>query len=225
MCLRTPVALDNINNMIKTSNVVNYGLKFLLSRFSDSLSVILDSDMFMVAPWSVREYLRGYHIAGPKQIRGSGKDAIKYLSIHLLAFNFATLPEVNSIDLSHIAATGRPNADCGGKLADYFLVHPQIRIRNVRHTSHIGRGHRNLFTLPPEAVDTYEDSFEVELYEKAFLHYGSGSGWKNGVYAEMIDHAARKTQWVQWLLNETARGSFRIPDHSFVAAVDVWSLG
>ena len=88
--------------------------------------------------------------------------------------------------------------DTSSGLHHFLDASPEVKVRPVLHTSHINRLNDNLECLPREARERYRHYFRVEMYERAFLHYGSASNWKIGLGFEYfnspIDFLPEKTR-------------------------------
>lgn len=86
------------------------------------------------------------------------------------------------------------------------------------HTSHVHQENGNLYVLPERARAKYHDAFRIELYERAFLHYGSASNWKIGMGFEYFnsgeDFLPDKTEFVKWFVDSAIDGSLQVHTHA-----------
>jgi hypothetical protein len=175
---------------------------------------IIDSDMFLVRPFSILEYLGEHNIAAVKQIRKH----VKYLWNGIMFFHLDNLPAIQDMNFMHGEIDGI-NTDVGGFLHYWLKSNPNtIRLQNILHTSHIWSGNHNLDCLPEAIRASYNEDYRFELYEHAILHYGRGSNWdKQG-----IDFHKDKTKLLKKWVNGAISGTITVPDYTYVFALDCW---
>jgi hypothetical protein len=139
----------------------------ILKEHNQDLVLFLDSDMFLVDTFGLKDYLEDKIICGCPQIRGH----VKYIWNGLMFFN---MPKIMSID-SNI------NFNCGhvdGHLTDvggntwYYFVKNKIKFTetDVQYPTHF-----NDIELQNEEV-TKGYNFELHLDGK-FLHYRAATNW------------------------------------------------
>ncbi len=111
---------------IRNSHVVQYSYD-QVGQYHDDILVLIDSDIFLTRPFSAREFLEGYDIAGVMHVRTYGAEQFRYPWIGLVFLRMNTLPEKETIcfncRLSH-----KP-IDAGGYVHYYLQRHPELRIR------------------------------------------------------------------------------------------------
>ena len=157
------------------------------------ISVLLDSDIFLVKPFSFKSYVNTH---GNFQIGGHPRRHARYnetymLPILLIFNNFSNLPDKHTINFKiwH-------GSDTGGGLIDYFKAHPTGNFHffdKRKYDRH----------LTQKKLDDIKSSLDVRLYDflsqklkmenKTFLtsdfyfegegnslfHFGSASNWMN----------------------------------------------
>jgi hypothetical protein len=202
-------------------NIANaHSLSQMLERFikketEDYISVIIDSDMFLVREFSIYEYCKDYELAGLKQIR----DFVKYIWNGLIFINHATIKDIKELSL-YSTRVGTTITDEGGDMYYYFERHPHCKLRNILHTSHITSTNNNLGVLPTNLLEYYDDVYCFELLEGAFLHYGRGSNW-NGMSQS---YHKDKTTFLDTFLDKAHSGELQWSDYAFVFDYDCWTV-
>jgi len=175
--------------------------------------VIIDSDMFLLQEFSIIDYLKGFDIAAVKQRRGDAK----YIWPGLMFINRTTLPDQPSVSFMYGIVAGS-RVDPGGYFHHYFLKHPEVKLRNILHTSHIHSKNNNLSVIPRELRDSYDEEFCLELYEHSFLHYGRSSNWDN---MDATYHI-RKTKFVQSFIDRRLSDAAAIEPYEYVYQYNNW---
>jgi hypothetical protein len=154
---------------IRNANVVQYSLQ-LIGYKHDDIVVLLDSDMFLVKPFSIKNYLAHYGIAGVDQLRGTH---INYIWIGIVFLNMPNLPDRETINFN-CGKIDDVGVDVGGHTHYYLKNHPNVPVKYIGYCS------------VHEAIDNplWSDFVQKDpggdfFLEKAFLHYGSGTNWNN----------------------------------------------
>ena len=172
---------------VRNANAVQYSLN-LMGYAHDDIVMLLDSDLFLVKPFSIREYLEGYGLAGLRQ----GREHIEYLWIGLAFLDMRNLPKKASISFNCGIVDGVP-VDAGG-FTHYYLKHnPEVRMRSIGYfTTDVLRGRcedeaMNCAQLDQwlalEGFDQHQITFlqgarDLEFFgNKEFLHYRGGTNW------------------------------------------------
>jgi hypothetical protein len=149
--------------------------KYIRNDASDNISVIIDSDIFLFAPFSFQDYLSSYDISGIVQQREKrtllAKKNLIYLWNALLVFKNSKTA-FDDLDVSIIPGI----TDVGGQL-HYYLKKHQPKIKWMKHTPDIEETEKVIFK---EALrEKYEANFGMQIIENAFIHYYRGSNWSN----------------------------------------------
>jgi len=180
---------------VRHVNCIQYSLNVLGFEHDDVL-LLIDSDMFLMRPFSITEYMQDKDIAAFMK-RTAGWAV--YLWPGLCFLNMGKLPDKKSLNFN----CGRINnilADSGGWTHFYLMNHQNLRVSRISslfsHQLFLGDTHFNRkadsFTSVPEAVRTtfyldlgftdneirfllqQPDTFEFYL-DLHFLHYRGGS--------------------------------------------------
>jgi hypothetical protein len=192
---------------------LNWSWHAHLRKLRDRIVVVIDSDMFLLKPFSVEQFLGDCHVAAMKARRAH----VKYLWNGICFFNMATLPDPEQINWDH-GLVDNVNTDVGGHIHYYLQRHPQLRVRDIPTTWKIIARHANYFVLPEAIVAEYKDEYGYELYAEAFLHYTRGSNWDG----QSRDHHEAKTRLTEKLIRGCIDGSLVMPDKSYCPEPDRW---
>jgi hypothetical protein len=164
----------------------------------DGIVAIIDSDMFLLKPFSIEKYLDGHDIAGELQGRKNEIIEVRYLSPALVFMNMQTLPNRHTLSFEggHIHDL---DCDVGGHTYYYFKNNPSVK-RLCFGLIHIGawKWHINCQACSNMTCDScsklLHDRFASKAYvqfiqdcpddiefflDDNFLHYRSGSNWNN----------------------------------------------
>ena len=95
---------------------------------------MLDGDMFLVKPFSIRRFMKDYDIAGFPQNRSN---KVCYLFPGLVFLNMASLPNKETMDWSGGYING-DHLDTGGQMHHYLKNNPNIRLFHMNQI-HLGR--------------------------------------------------------------------------------------
>ncbi len=200
---------------------IQYSLEKLGYDF-DGIVAFVDSDMFLIKPFSIEKYLQGYDLAGDLEGRSNERIRIRYLSPNLTFMDMRTLPNKRTISFEGGMVEGLA-CDVGGHTYYYLKSNPGIKSKFFGHI-HMGamkvadgcKKCTNLdcpsclkklqqIGLDEEIIkfvhDIPEDK-DVEFFlDHHFLHYRSGSNW-NGKPAE---YHQRKTRTLSTLISDISK--------------------
>jgi hypothetical protein len=179
----------------------------------DTISVIMDSDMFFVKPFCIAEYLGDNEIAAIKQIRGD----VNYIWNGIVFINHNEIKDINELDFGFDTINGN-TTDVGGNTYYYFKNHPNCKLKNILHTSHIHPKNKNLRVFPPTILENYDFEYCFELIEKSVIHYGRGSNW-DGM---PINYHQNKTIFLDRVLEMSQENSIDWPSFEFVFSYNCW---
>ncbi len=164
---------------VKCANVVQYSLNEIGLKHND-LVAIIDSDMFLVKDFSIREYMKNCDLAGVSQTRPNG---VEYIWNGLAFFDMRTLPNKNLIDFN-CGEVNRTPVDVGGQMHHYLKKTPDARVRFMQQdyvANHASKSETELEHMgfsSPMVRFIKANPPVVELYEHgAFIHYRSGTNW------------------------------------------------
>lgn len=184
---------------VRNCNVVMYSLDHYGFEHDDII-VLLDSDMFLVKPFSIKKFMQNYDVAAVPQ--GRSPD-IRYLWIGLAFLNMRTMPNKTTINFNCGKIDGI-GVDAGGQTHHYIKNNPTARIHdmNLIHLSGFAcsecNAQNNKFvcthnteSLRERNFDTnfirfiqasppagyYHDCYMEFLLDQTFLHYRSATNW------------------------------------------------
>ena len=172
-----------------------------LEKESNTISVIIDSDMFFISDFSIVDFIGDNEIAALPQSRGD----VNYIWNGIVFINHSKVIDIESFDFGYQFINGH-GTDVGGNMYFYFKEHPYCKMRHVIHTSHIKSESNNLDSLPDDILKIYDDSFCFEIIEKCILHYGRGSNWDNMV----ADYHKRKTILLHTFINGCLENKIKV---------------
>jgi hypothetical protein len=184
---------------VRCANVVQYSLNEYGFKHDD-LVMIIDSDMFLIKDFSVRDFLHGFALAGLDQERAG----YHYLWNGLVFMDVTRLAEKETLNFNCGELFGVP-VDVGGNTYYYMRAHPEVKVRYFdeinlidlrcqkcqRESSQDGAGRifrhictHNSQVLERRTFDPITISFiQQNIYNSQFLvnnsffHYRSGTNW------------------------------------------------
>ncbi len=190
---RDPLHRPNIRH----ANCVQYSLD-ILGFDHDGIVFIIDSDMFLIRPFSVSGYMEDKDISA--SMKGS-INGVRYLCPNLCFLYMNKLPDKRSLNFNCGIANGA-SVDSGGWTYYYLIKHPQLKIRKTGEIwsyqlfcPHNIEKHPIDYSASVETrTATYikfgfnekeikfllkrPDTFEIYL-DKHFLHYRAGTNYNN----------------------------------------------
>ena len=206
-CFRIPQSLHTKRGHHSPGHRHMDGIKFALDTVGynyNGIVAILDSDMFLIEPFSITKYLKGYGIAGTREGRSNNIRSVHHLSPLLVFMDMANLPNKHTLSFEGGNVEGL-NCDVGGHTYYYLTNNPTVKIKWFEHL-HIGAFIQHLkckkcnnmscSTCIQELVKrNYKDeiikfihacptdpmsSLDLEFcLGTTFLHYRSGSNWRH----------------------------------------------
>ncbi len=180
---------------VRNANVVQYALQH--SGYNhDGIVAIVDSDMFLVRPFSIQNYLDGYALGGVPQSKDGQHAHIHYLWIGLAFLDMRNLPEKELINFN-CGRIDEVGVDAGGYTHYYLQKYPYTKIREFFsfHTSTvtcakcIRNNNQNLckhngadfqrYGLDDQLIKELQSGLgNVEFFiDGVFFHYRGGSNW------------------------------------------------
>lgn len=194
---------ENYNHpTVRNVNVVQYSLD-ILGFDHDDIVVLLDSDMFLVKKFSVRDFLKGYDLGGRLLGRGSRVACgdILYLWHGLAFLDMRALPNKRSLNFNCGRVENLP-IDAGGHSYYYLKSHPTIRAQYINYyfsdelrcnackQEQLFLCNHNYDDLKMIGFDEYQIQLMQSIHNNpqsgieffhnnTFLHYRCGSNWDN----------------------------------------------
>jgi hypothetical protein len=190
---------------VRTANVIQYSLN-TLGFNHDDIVCIIDSDMFLIKEFSIKNYMENADIAGHKQLRGNGK--ISYVWNGIVFLNMPQLPNKNMLDFNCGQIDGYA-VDTGGYTHHYLKNNPAVKIRyiegpryisdfrfnNYAHTTELLKG-MHFSPALIEFIQTAPSNIEFFL-DYTFVHYRSGSNWDK----KSFEYHEKKTRILNTFIN------------------------
>ena len=181
----------------------------ILKNHSEDPIMFVDSDMFMIREYSVLDSMAGFNITALPQYRGH----VKYYQPNLMFINMKGLPGREQINFNPAFVEGYAT-DIGGSLYPYIKNNPELKIKDLIHTSHIKPENDNMHVLPEKAKLGFNPEFGIEIYESSFLHYGAASNW-NVSFLSPQDFFPTKTRYVFSLIDKCISGEIVMEKNNF----------
>jgi hypothetical protein len=157
---------------------------------------IIDSDMFLIRPFSIEQYMRGYDLAGYPQSRKH----IEYIWNGIVFFDMQTLPDRKTINFNCGPIDGI-GLDVGGQTYRYFQSHPNLRLKFMdgmylkldHQISQREASDPNLYFL----LNKNPNNIEFFL-DYSFFHYRGGGNWDH----KSSDYHDKKTSILNEFINQ-----------------------
>lgn len=194
---------ENYNHpTVRNVNAVQYFLN-TLGFNHDDIVVLLDSDIFLVKPFSIRKFMHGYDMAGAM----SSSKFVRYVW-HVLAFlDMRTLPNRHTLSFNCGRIDGNP-VDGGGYSYYYLRDNPEMKFKHAHHIfsgsvacqtcqsepfsicSHNTELLKNI-GMNDAQIEFIQSAHNVEFHlDHTFMHYRGGTNW-NG---QSDDYHLQKTR-------------------------------
>jgi len=176
---------ENYNNAnARCANVVQYSLD-ILGFNHNGIVMIIDSDMFLIKPFSLNKFMQDCDLYGNIQYRANN---VTYLWNGLVFMDMRTLPNKTTMNFNCGRVNNEP-VDVGGQLHHYLIQNPTIRLKYYSNTHLEDLPHNRTalktmgydkatidFIIETDPHDPYSMEFHAENH---FLHYRAGGNWTN----------------------------------------------
>jgi hypothetical protein len=180
-----PCEKNHKNAMTACYTPINFFIKNYLD--DETISVIIDSDIFMINNFSFEDYIGDYDICGIFQQRNDYKTI--YLWNAFVIINKNINKKKINIDFEPIDGT-----DVGGKTSE---VLGKLNVKWVKHTADIESDESEIFD--DDIKLKYDKSFGCQIIEESFIHYYRGSNWDS-----MGDeYHKNKTNFINYLIEKS----------------------
>lgn len=191
-CIRIPQEVHNRPYMkrlpfedynhpcVRCANVVQYSLD-VLGFYHNDIVMIIDSDMFMIKPFSPRTYLGDHDIAAVEQSRNYDKQwkkstVINYIWNGIILFNMPKLPNRNTMCFNCGIIDNTP-VDAGGYMHYYFKNNPSVTVKHIN-----GSHYSENLSFPSFPLNILNSKYvtNIELFlDDHIIHYRGGGNWDN----------------------------------------------
>lgn len=134
--IHTPDYLDHSDPSTVVGRIVTWSVQDIaLKRFNDSVIMLLEGDIFPVAPFAPLDFLSGFSIAGTQQGRRHATTGflLRYLWVGLLLVDLKDLPNKHLLQMD-VAVVGDVGGDTASAMHHFFAASPQVRVRRVLYT-------------------------------------------------------------------------------------------
>lgn len=186
---------------VRHANAFQYSLD-VLGFDHDDIVFIIDSDMFLIRPFSIKKYMENVDIAGEAPRFCWGSAPVRYVWTGLCLFNMPRLPDKRTICVNSGFIYGQ-RVDSGGYLHYYLEKHPEVIIKSmpgfapgwaffcphrgtINHPNYYVPQEEQLRSLRQQGFSEKEITFfqkkpdTIELhFDKHFIHYVGGSNYDN----------------------------------------------
>lgn len=185
-CIRIPQVLHSKRNDPSGRHID--GIQYSLERLGYNHNgpvLIIDSDMFLIKPFSVIEYLQCYDFIAGEQYHTNGCSEIAHASACLTFINMMALPNRHTLNFSDGYVEGIA-CDVGGQTYYYFKNNPTVRTKFFHpvSTDLLPRDEEQLRALGYDnnainLIIILGKSLGMEFHADGnFLHhYAGGSNW------------------------------------------------
>jgi hypothetical protein len=217
-CVRVPQELHRSDN--NPGGRHQHGIDFSFEQLGynhNDIVALFDSDLFLVKPFSIREYLKGYGLAALPQDRTDGKKTVIYLFPALVFMDMPNLPNKHTLTFKGGRVEGLA-CDTGAQTYYYMKNNPSVRcllfdaLYSGAIKRHIGcQFCRNIdcTNCVPKFVERGYDAAQIQFLQdcpdddvefmlnRNFLHYRTGSNW----YGRSAQYHQTKTDALNKYLN------------------------
>lgn len=146
-----------------------------IGKDDENISVIMDSDLFLMKDFSFTTFMDGWDIAGVPQSRDGGYKIIEYIWNCILVLA-PSAPDKWSLDMGCGTIYHAP-CDVGAFSYFYLKSHPNIRWRRINSTGIIIDHPEVLDMFPSKIRGEYKLEYGMEILNGEFLHLRGGSRW------------------------------------------------
>ena len=207
-CIRVPQELHAHRNDAGARHI--HGITYSLEQIGfdhNGIVLLIDSDMFLIKPFSINHYIKDYDISFNEQTRSNDTVRVNYLAPTLVFMNMRLLPNKRTIDFDGGIVEGLA-CDVGGHMYYFLKNNPSLKIKYFPATSsyHLPRDDKQLRDLGYDDtlirfIFSAKHPYNMEFHgDNNFVHYyAGGSNWpgysqehlnvKNILLNNLINHA------------------------------------
>ncbi len=205
---------------VRTSNAIQYS--FDTCAFDhEGIVAVIDSDMFLIRPFSIAAYLGDYDLSAVAQWRGS-MGCIPYIWNGVMFFNMKTLPNKRSLNFNCGSIDGN-HTDTGGFTYYYIKENPEAKILYMKGQLDMtdgdyitdsydleNRGYLSkeevLKTIPSNdaflrLVQAGPDDIQFFLHF-AFLHYRRAGNYHNKSHSYHLEKTHIVDQFIEEIVDQ-----------------------
>lgn len=172
----------------------------------NGIVMLIDADMFLIRPLSLKEYMNGDDFVGGYQARTRGSFKVEYTSPCLVMMDMSKIPNKRTLSFEGDLVESLA-CDVGGQTYYYFKNNASLKMRYYTATStHLVPREENQLRALGHNEDTINFIFRLgkaygmEFHgDNNFLHYyAGGSNWPG--YA--TEYHQQKTQLLNWYIDQ-----------------------
>ena len=195
-CIPMPQELHHPCNYpsVRHCSIIKYTLA-TIGFNADDIIAFLDSDLFLIREFSIRECMKNFDIAGLEVYR----EHVKYLWPGLIFLDIRTMPNKETIRFECAIIDGICT-DSGGSTHYYIKNNPEARVKyfdkiifpddffcedckqndGYQCIHNVTKMQELSFSDPLITLCTFCRNYSMEIYlQNTFLHYRAGSNWTN----------------------------------------------
>lgn len=214
-CLDFPI-LNTFAPQPACSKPIQWCWDNYICKDKENISVIIDSDMFLINKFNFSNYLSDYDICADYDKRKN----INYIWNGLMIFN-PKMEFRNELNFSE-GIVEDAITDVGGNLY-YFFKNRNVKVKHINNIGYIHSKNNNVFLLPEQIINIYDDSYLCEFFEQSFFHYRAGSNWNN----KSLNYHKNKSDMLVCLVKNALNDKLTIPvnnSYKFHEIDDWWSI-
>ena len=174
-----------------------------------NISVIMDSDMFLLAPFNFTTFLEDNSIAGV-----INKRAHIWYPWNGLSFFAGFLPQKNTLNFRE-GTINSISLDVSGNLHHYLQKHPEVKVKAIYDSGFVCRKNENTHLLPEKLIERYEDSFLSQIFGQTFFHLRAGSNWNNS------NNYDKKIDFLHYMVETALNDEITFPSTNGYRFIDV----
>lgn len=186
-------------------------IQFMMSNYgiySRGITVVIDSDMFLIRDLSIEKYLDDYDVATYRWKLQGKTGIVTYFLPNLMFFNMNTLPHPETIDFG-LGEVDGIRVDTAGLTYFYIQNNPSLKWK-VTNQAYVLKENP---LLDPEIIEHFksypklwnlltEHKFDHEFYNDfSFLHFRAGSNWNKMEEGKLQEKTLFIKEAMQELLN------------------------
>ncbi len=213
----------------RNAAVVNYSLN-LLGFNEERIVALLDSDMFLVKPFSIEEYMKDSYASALRQVRTRKHIVVDYLWVGLVFLDMKRLPNKTTLNFQPGMIRG-VETDTGGCTYHYLSQNRNVPIRDI-NLSYAQDAYNSIKKCPclecqgllypcKETVQNIKkdkgldenqikyviangsDPTSSEFYlDSHFFHYRCGSNWNNQSTTYHLNKTRAFNSYIKAILEE-----------------------
>jgi hypothetical protein len=194
LCLKC-IDIDSSQGSISRHGFsLNWAFHNFLKFNKNTITLLMDPDMFLVSELSVNNYIKDFDVAAAF----NRNENINFLNPNLIFFNIDSLPNKNDINFMGGEIEGKPT-DTGGHLYYWLKDNPDVKIYRISPVKAVRLDPVGI--VPDDIVEKYQHVNRFLTIGNFVLHYKAASNYRN--YPEEF-HLWKTTLLNHFLAKESA---------------------